>query len=119
MSLEAFEYQPLRGGFLLIKITINSEPMHDALGRIALARAPIVGANITIDLASSASSSDEVSISIYHEVLEAATVAAANPPPAVCELNEAGFETAAKHAHATYGPATPASLNRMLEFFGF
>ncbi len=119
MSLEAFEYQPLRGGFLLIKIVINGEPMHDAIGRPALARTTIVGSNITIELAASASSPDGVSISIYHEVLEAATVAATNPPPDVCELNEAGFESAAINAHTIYGPATPASLNRMLEFFGF
>lgn len=119
MSLEAFEFQPLRGGFLLIKIVINAEPMHDAMGRVALARTTIIRRNITIELAASTSDADEISISIYHEVLESATVAALSPPAAVCELNEAGFEVAAKEAHALHGAATPETLNRMLESFGF
>lgn len=119
MSLEAFEFQPLRGGFLLIKIVVHDEPMHDAIGRVAVARSTIIGPNITIELAAFASSPEEVSISIYHEVLEAATVAAVAPPAAVCELNEAGFEAAAKDAHAAFGIATPETLNRMLESFGF
>jgi hypothetical protein len=119
MSLEAFEYQPLRGGFLLIKIVISAEPLHDAIGRVALARTTIVGPNISIELSASALSPDEVSVSIYHEVLEAATVGALTPPATVCELNEAGFEAAAQAAHRVFGAATPETLNRMLDSFGF
>ena len=119
MNLEAFDFQPLRGGFLLVKIVVNAEPMFDAMGRSALARTSIVGANITIELAATALTPEQISISIYHEVLEAATVAALHPPGAVCDLNEGGFESAAHTAHTEIGPASPENLNRMLERFGF
>jgi hypothetical protein len=56
---------------------------------------------------------------LYHEVLEAATVAALSPPRSVWELNEAGFESAAQEYHQRLGMATPESLNQMLAEFGF
>jgi hypothetical protein len=62
---------------------------------------------------------EELSISLYHEVLEATTVAAENPPEAVMELNESDFEESARSAHAKYGIASPTSHNEMLEKFGF
>jgi hypothetical protein len=40
-------------------------------------------------------------------------------PHAVCELNEAGFEAAARECHLRLGMVTPAKLNQMLEEFGF
>ena len=119
MDLEVFDYQPLRGGFFLLKITVNAEPKFDAVGRRALARTSIVGTNITIELAGAKTSPEQISISIYHEVLEAATVGAMNPPASACGLNEAGFEAAAVRVQATLGMACPASLNQMLEGFGF
>jgi hypothetical protein len=61
----------------------------------------------------------ELSISLYHEVLEAATVAAENPPESVVEFNEGDFEAAARSAHRRYGIASPRTLNEMLENFGF
>ena len=61
----------------------------------------------------------ELSISLYHEVLEAATVAAEFPPDAVLELNEAGFEAAAQKAHSEWGVASAETLNRLLAEFGF
>jgi hypothetical protein len=61
----------------------------------------------------------EMSISLYHEVLEAATVAAESPPVSVLDFNEDAFEQAAQAAHARWGIATAESLNRMLADFGF
>ena len=61
----------------------------------------------------------EVSISLYHEILEAATVAAQNPPESVVEFNEGDFESAARSAHAQYGIVSPRTLNEMLAKFGF
>jgi hypothetical protein len=52
-------------------------------------------------------------------VLEAAAVAAFHPPAAVCALNEAGFEAAARECHRRLGAASPAALNQMLAEFGF
>ncbi len=64
-------------------------------------------------------SDEETSISLYHEVLEAATVAAAIPPPALTMFNEADFERAARDAQTQLGLATPESLDHMLQSFGF
>jgi len=52
-------------------------------------------------------------------VLEAMTVAVFSPPPAVCDLNEAGFEQAAMDAHRRYGLANAASVLTFLRDFGF
>lgn len=107
------------GGFLLLRVTMTSEPMVDAMGRLALAKTTIVGSTLEIELSCSVPDPNEISISLYHEVLEAAAVAAANAPPAVCELNEAGFEAAARECHHRLGMVTPSKLNQMLEEFGF
>jgi len=61
----------------------------------------------------------ELSISLYHEVLEAVTVALDRPPSAVCEFNEGDFEAAANKAHFTYGAASASTVNQMLEDYGF
>ena len=119
MSLDEFQFLPLRGGFLLVRVVMTDVPMTDALGRTALARTTITGHNLEIELASFSANAAEFSISLYHEVLEAAAVAALDPPPAVCELNEAGFEAAARDCHQRLGPASPDSLNQMLAEFGF
>ncbi len=92
--------------------------MVDALNRPALARTTIIGALLEVEL-NAQLSTEETSITLYHEILEAAAVAAPLAPPAVCELNEAGFEEAARRMHADLGTATPATINRMLELFGF
>ena len=42
-----------------------------------------------------------------------------NPPLAVVDLNERGFETAALAAHAKWGVASAKTLNVMLAEFGF
>lgn len=64
-------------------------------------------------------SSEEVSITLYHEILEAATVSRTNPPASVQVLNEAGFEEIARRFHGKLGPATIESLSEMLRELGF
>lgn len=117
-DLNVFTHRPLRGGLLLQSVSLASEPMIDALGRPAVARTLIIGNVLEIEL-ESAMSDEEISISLYHEVLEGATVALAHPPAGVLDLNEAGFELAAQRAHADFGPATPAGLDALLAAFGF
>ena len=95
------------------------EPMVDAMGRAALAKTVVVGVNFEIVLCAKFSGDEEASVSIYHEVLEGAAVAAPIPPKEVCEMNEADFESAARKSHFLYGTANPTSLNEMLESFGF
>jgi hypothetical protein len=46
-------------------------------------------------------------------------VASSAPPASVTEFNEGDFERAAYAAYEQYGPATPKSVERMLQFYGF
>ncbi len=119
MNLADFKNLPLHGGFLLLGVKVADGPMVDAIGRLALAKTHIVGSTLEIELGCSIPDPDEISISLYHEVLEAATVAALSPPRSVWDLNEAGFEAAAHDYHQRLGIATPDTLNQMLAEFGF
>jgi hypothetical protein len=108
----------LRGGFVIVCVEFTREPMRDALEREAVAQTKIVGRQFWL-LIRAGLDDREVSISLYHEVLEAATVAAVSPPQAVMGLNEGDFERAAQTAHAQWGEATPENLNRLLQSYGF
>jgi hypothetical protein len=116
--LDAFRGLPLPGGFVLTGIALVEGRMLDPIGRPALARTTIQGRELSIAL-DAAQSADELSISIYHELLEGLTVAFPQPPLSVLELTEAGFERAAHEAHARFGVATPASVLAFLASFGF
>ncbi len=118
MDFTEFKSLILPSGFVLLGIEFEDGPMLDAIGRSALAKAVIEDGTISIHLAVG-QSPDELSISIYHEVLEALTVGAANPPSAVGGLNEAGFEQAATEAHRRHGLANPARVLKFLHEFGF
>ncbi len=119
MNLEDFTQLPLRGGFLLLRVSMTDSPMVDAMGRLAVARTTIIGSTLEIEIGCSAPDPNDISISLYHEVLEAAAVASPRPPQSVCELNEAGFEAAAHDCHQRLGMAAPITINQMLEEFGF
>jgi hypothetical protein len=119
MQLEPFQQLSLQGGFLLLRVVLSHEPMTDAIGRTALASTVIIGSTLEITLCATSPTPSEISISLYHEVLEAAAVAAPEPPLTVCEMNEADFETAAQQAYVRLGPATPTTLNKLLVDFGF
>ena len=55
----------------------------------------------------------ELSILLYHEVLAAATLAAAFPPEAVIEFNKGNFEEATQSAQERFGIASPRTLNQL------
>ena len=52
-------------------------------------------------------------------MLEAMTVASDNPPESVRMFNEGDFERAAYRAHDELGEASPVSIDRMLQSYGF
>ena len=118
IDLPAFRNLRLQGGFVIVELEFTREPMLDALNREAVAQTRIIGSRFQIQLRSGMSE-QEISISLYHEVLEAATVASLRPPASVMEFNEGDFEQAAQTAHAEFGPATPDNLNRLLQSYGF
>jgi hypothetical protein len=108
----------LHGGFVIAEVEITAEPMLDALGREAIARTRIIGRSLSITIRSGLSDR-ECSVTLYHEILEAMTVAVANPPASVMEFNEGDFERAGYEAFDQFGAASPENLNRMLQSHGF
>ena len=118
LDLVPFQNLQLRGGFILVEVHLTAQPLWDPLERAATAQTIIRGKRFHILLRADLDER-ELSLSLYHEALEAATVAADCPPDTVIEFNEGAFERAAQAAHANFGPASPESLNQMLVEFGF
>jgi hypothetical protein len=118
IDFRSFENIPLRGGFTIVRIEPAAGALLDALGREAIARTRIVGKKFEIAIKSDLTENEQ-SVTLYHEILEAATVACADPPPAVIDFNEGDFERAAYSAHEQLGVASVENLNRMLKFYGF
>ena len=118
MDLTPFAQLELLGGFIILRVEVSDEPMIDAIGREALARTSIIGREFEITLCPSLFGK-ELSVTLYHEVLEASAVASDDPPEALIEFNERDFDTAAYAAHDQFGPASPATLNLMLRSYGF
>ena len=114
----SFENVHLQGGFIITEIKFTDEPMVDSLGREAIAQTKIVGRNFRMMIRSGLSRR-ELSITLYHEVLEAATMAGIHPPESVMEFNEGDFERVARSMHSELGDVSPAKLNRMLQSHGF
>lgn len=118
VNIDSFLNQRLAGVFSIAEIELTHEPLVDALGREAVAQTRVLGRKLRLVIRSDLPDR-ELSVTLYHEILEAATVSSANPPESVSELNEAGFEAAARRAHQTWGEASVEDLNRMLQFYGF
>ena len=114
----SFENAALRGGFTIVHVAFAAEPLADALGREAIAQTGIVGRKFHL-LIRSGLSDKEFSVTLYHEILEAMTVACFDPPASVTDFNEGDFERAGYEAHEQLGAASPENLNRMLQSYGF
>ena len=117
MNLRAFDGLELPGNFLVQGIHFSPAELIDPLGRPALAKSVIQGKSIAIFLTSQ--SEEEQSISIYHEMLEALTVAFDTPPEPVMLMNEADFEQAGRDAHRKFGLASPTTVVSFLKAYGF
>ena len=108
----------IRGGFEIVRLDVAENPLVDPLGREAIARTYIIANQFFITI-SAGLSEDEISVTIYHEILEAATVGSIDPPKAVRDFSEGDFESAGYRAHKQFGQASPENLDRMLQFYGF
>ncbi len=118
LDLDVFRNCQLRGGFTIVEVERTAESMADAIGREAAAQTRITASEFRLRIVAWLDER-ELSVTLYHEVLEAATVASPAPPHAMSEFNEGDFERTARLMHEHFGPASPANLNRMLERFGF
>lgn len=118
IDLGTFKNLQLRGGFRIARLEISDEPLLDALGRQAIARTAIIGGEFHLTI-QSCLTDEELSVTLYHEILEATTVASDTPPDSVRMFNEGDFERAAYRAHAELGEASAATIDRMLQSYGF
>ncbi len=113
-----FKNTRLRGGFVIVSIEFSEEPMLDALGREAVAKTGIIGMRFDL-LIRAGLDERELSVTLCHEILEAAAVASAGAPASLMDFNEADFERTAYAMRDELGEASPENLNRMLQLHGF
>jgi hypothetical protein len=118
IDISQFKNLRLHGGFTIQEIELTDAPIMDAIGREAIAQTSAIAGTFRL-LIRSGLSDRELSITLYHGILEAASVAVANPPAGVVDFNEADFERAAGEAHERWGNASPANLNLLLQFHQF
>jgi hypothetical protein len=118
IDIRQFKNLRLHGGFIIKDIGLTDEPIVDAIGREAVAQTSGIAREFRL-LIRAGLSEPELSITLYHEILEASSVAIASPPATVMDFNEADFERAAREAHERWGNASPANLNLLLQFHGF
>jgi hypothetical protein len=118
IDLGQFKNLQLHGGFVIRETKLTDAPIIDAIGREAVAQTSTIAKNFRL-LIQAGLTDEELSITLYHEILEAASVAIDDPPASVIDFNEAGFERAAREAHGRWGNASPANLNLLLQFHGF
>ena len=118
IDLSALQNLRLRGDFTIVRLELTNEPIADAIGREARARTRIVGRGFDL-LIRAGLSQLELSVTLYHEILEAAKAAIENPPAAIRELNEGDFDRAAYQAHEQFGEVSPQNLDRMLQLYGW
>jgi hypothetical protein len=115
---QRFAGAQIRGGFEIVRLDVADTPLVDALGREAIARTHIIAKQFFVIIRPGLTE-EEISVTIYHEILAAATVASIDPPKAVRGFNEGDFERAAYQAHEQFGQVSPENLDRMLQFYGF
>src|SRR5437667_12571863 len=118
IDLSAVQTLRLRGDFKIIRLELTDEPIADAIGREARARTRIVGRGFDL-LIRAGLSQRELSVTLYHEILEAAKSAVENPPAAIREMNEGDCDRPAYQAHEQVGAVSPQSLDRKLQLYGF
>jgi hypothetical protein len=118
IDLKVFQNLRITPGLIIVHIELTSDPLVDAIGREAIARTAISGRELHLSIRSDLTD-EELSVTLYHEILEAMTVASDNPPEGVRMFNEGDFERAAYRAHEKLGEASPENIHRMLQSYGF
>lgn len=76
--LQAFVGRPILGGFTISRLEVTDDSLVDAIGREALAKTSTIGRRLEIVIRTPLSE-EELSITLYHEILEAITVASEHP----------------------------------------
>jgi hypothetical protein len=108
----------LRGGYVIGRIELTKEPLADPIGREATGITRTSGRTLSIFIRCGLNPR-ELSVTLYHEVLEAMTLAVTRPPRLMKGFNEGDFERAAQKMHDQLGQVSPRKLNRMLQLHNF
>src|SRR5256885_16421530 len=109
IDLASFEGLQLLGGFVISEVQLATEPLKDALGRDAIAQTRIRGRYFYL-LIRGGLTEKELSVTLYHEILEAALVGSDNPPESLADFNEGDFERTGYQMHERLGVASAKSL---------
>jgi len=117
-EFNSFQGLQLPNGFIIVSVEFALEPLVDAVGRAALAKTQIIGREFYLTILAGLSDKEK-SVTLYHEILEAMTIASSRVPAVVQDFNEGDFEQAAYEAHDRFGTASPESVGAMLQFYGF
>ncbi len=90
-EFDSFQGLRLCGGFTIIALEFVSEPMVDVMERSALARTQISNRNLHLAIFIGLSDKEK-SVTLYHEILEAMTVASSDAPASVLDFNEGDLD---------------------------
>ena len=90
IDLRQFINLRLHGVFIIRVIELTDVPIIDAIGREAIAQTSANARDFRL-LIRAGLSEAELSITLYHEILEAASVAIANPPAGGDGFQRGGF----------------------------
>ena len=91
ISPDMFRDVRLPGGYFIRHLAIVEGSLVDAIGRPAFAQTQIVGRKLRLVLLASLGEREK-SVTLYHEILEAMTIAVSKPPAQVLDFNEGDFE---------------------------
>lgn len=119
LNIEAFSGRTLHSGIQIESVKTTHE-LTDVLGRPATGFTSRVGKSLQIILLEGLSP-DEQSVTMYHEIIEAAMGAhfPDRVPVALQELNEAQIDALAQSFHTRLGPVNVRTANQMLRELGF
>lgn len=118
IHLEPFKRFRLHGGFVVQDVETVPGLIVDAVGREASAHTRVQGQSFHL-LMRSGMNDGEMSVTLYHEILEAAAVAVDYTPAGVEDFCEADFVQAGYEAFKRWGDVSPENLSLMLIFHGF
>lgn len=118
INLEPFKNFRLHGGFVIRDLQTAPGRIVDVVGREASAQTRIRGRAFHL-LVRSGLNDGEISVVLYHEVLEAAAVAVDYAPGGVEDFSEDAFVEAGYDAFERWGAVSPDNLSLMLIFHGF
>ena len=119
----SFRDAKLPGGVSIESVEVSETPLTDVSGGLAYGGTSMnVGTGAMEIRLSPGLTATEQSVTLYHEVLEAASMQAdyrGTLPVFLADLSEAELDMLAQIAHEQFGPASVETLTQFLHAVGF